>query len=92
MNIRVGIDPFGGTDPYTTTIMWSAAGESFDEYRQFAVNAVALNQVVTVFVMGAPRWDYARGNGNDLYIDDARLVVGPPFYPTSFVFLPVIVK
>lgn len=92
MNIRVGIDPFGGTDPYTNTVMWSQPGESFDEYKQFSVRAIALNQVVTVFVMGAPRWDYARGNGNDLYIDDARLVVGPVFNPTQFVFLPTMLK
>lgn len=77
MNIRVGIDPFGGTDPYTTTVVWSSAGESFDHFAKFSVTATARYQVVTVFVMGAPRWDWPRSNGNDLYIDDARLEVLP---------------
>jgi hypothetical protein len=92
MNIRVGIDPLGGTDPYAAAVVWSPPGESFDAYEQFSVSATARNQVVTVFVMGSPRWDYARGNGNDLYLDDARLVVGPVFIPTQFVFLPVVVR
>jgi len=92
MNIRVGIDPFGGNDPYTNTIVWSAPGESFDHYSQFSVDAVAENQVVTVFAMGAPRWEWPRNDGNDLYLDDARLEVLPPFVPTNQVYLPLVMR
>jgi len=74
MNISIGIDPYGGIDPYSDDVVWTV-GESFDVYRQFSVTTVARNQVITVFVRGAPRWTYPRGNGNDLYLDDARLDV-----------------
>jgi len=90
MNIRVGIDTLGGTDPRAPSIVWSDAGESFDAYRQFSVAAVARNQVVTVFAMGAPRWEWPRSNGNDLYLDDARLTVTPPLEPVDWLYLPLV--
>lgn len=91
MNIRVGIDPLGGDDPYMTTVVWSMPGESFDHYSQFDVWATAENQVVTVFAMGAPRWGWPRNDGNDLYLDDARLEVFPPVVMTNTVYLPLVV-
>jgi hypothetical protein len=60
-------------------------------YRPFTVTTTALNQVVTVFIRGAPRWEWPRGNGNDLYVDDARLdVVEPPEFAYT-VYLPVMI-
>lgn len=91
MNISVGIDPYGGTVPTSTHVIWTV-GESFDVYRQFSVTTTALNQVVTVFIRGAPRWMWSRGNGNDLYVDDARLTVVEMPVLTERVYLPIVEK
>ncbi len=78
MNLRVGIGTQGETDPYASSIVWSAPIESFDHYSPISVTAMAQNSTVTVFVYARPEWGWARIN-NDAYWDDAALVViGPP--------------
>ena len=106
MNLQVGIDPFGGTDPYTNTIVWSVPVESFDHWSQIEVSAVAMYQVVTVYVRAAPRWEWPRNDGNNAYFDDAHFDVVPPtppvtptpsvtptpFSATNWVYLPAIMR
>jgi len=78
MHLRIGIDPTGGTVPTSTTVIWSAEAHAFDQWTPFSVQAKAVSNTVTVFTHSRPEWDYARRN-NDVYLDDASLVVlGPP--------------
>ena len=74
MHLRVGIDPYGGTDPFSANIIWSREQPAFDRWVQFSVEAKAAGQAVTVFTHSRPEWDVARTN-NDVYLDDARLEV-----------------
>ena len=74
MHLRVGIDPTGGTDPFSPNIVWSPEQAAFDRWVEFSVEAVAKNDTVTVFTHSRPEWAWARLN-NDVYLDDASLVV-----------------
>ncbi|MBN1889916.1 MAG: LysM peptidoglycan-binding domain-containing protein [Thermoflexales bacterium] len=77
MHLRVGIDPTGGTNPFSPNIVWSYEVPAWDTWVRFQVEAVAQSSTVTVFTHSRPEWDWARMN-NDVYLDDAELVtVGP---------------
>ena len=71
-SLRVGIDPTGGTDPFSANIVWSAYANPLDAYAQQAVEAVAQGDTATVFVWSAPQ--YAQKHV-ETYVDDASLVV-----------------
>ncbi len=82
MLLRVGIDPNGGTDPWSPNVIW-AGGYSYDQYRLIGpVQAqVGAGGVVTVFLRATAKWSYKH---NDVYWDDASLVyVTPPTPPTN---------
>lgn len=72
VNMRVGIDPTGGTNPYSPTIVWSDYQQPYDVYSQFAVETTAQGDKVTVFTISSP--DEQRKH-NDIYWDDAELIV-----------------
>ena len=74
MHLRVGIDPFGGTDPFSGNIIWSPEREAFDRWVEFSVEAREQGNAVTVFTHSRAEWDWAR-KSNDVYLDDASLVV-----------------
>ena len=79
MHFRVGIDPTGGGDVFSSNIVWSPEQNAYDSWHQFQVEAVARNTTVTVFVYTYP--DY-RSQDNNVYLDDASLVIlAPP--PTA---------
>jgi LysM repeat protein len=83
MHLRVGIDPLGGTNPFTPTVVWSVEQPAWDKFVQFQVETVAISDTVTVFTHSRPDWDWARNN-NDVYLDDASLViVGAYTTPTA---------
>ncbi len=80
MHIRIGIDPSGGGDPFSPAIIWSEEQNAYDAWHHFQVEAVAQRSTVTVFVYSYP--DY-RSQDNNVYVDDASLVVvAPPPTPT----------
>jgi len=82
MNLRIGIDPYGGTDPYSANVVWSNYTESFDAYAYISLVATARANTVTVFTYARPQWDWARRN-NDAYWDDLALVaIVPTAMPT----------
>ncbi len=83
--LSVGIDPYGGTDPFSDQIVWSGGVEHYDEHVWLSVAAVAQADHVTVFTKAAPEWCVKH---NDSYWDDARLVIPLPFE----VFLPLVLK
>lgn len=72
MNLKVGIDPFGGTNAFSPNIIWSQPGNSYDVYSQFAIEAVAQSNKVTVFTYSRPVYALQH---NDVYVDDAALTV-----------------
>jgi hypothetical protein len=81
MHMRIGIDPFGGNDAFSTNIVWSSEFDSYDTWSQWTVEAVAASSTVTVWTYAYP--DY-RSQDNDIYLDDAELtVVGTGTAPTG---------
>ena len=77
MHLRVGIDPYGGDNPFSPNIVWAPEKEAFDRWVEFTVETQALADTVTVFTHSRPEWDWARVE-NDVYLDDASLVVLQP--------------
>jgi LysM repeat protein len=77
----VGIDPTGGTNAFSTGIVWSAFANPLDAFVQQSVEAVAQGTSVTVFISSAP--DYPEKH-LDIYVDDASLIaVGQGEVPTA---------
>jgi LysM repeat protein len=74
MHLRVGIDPYGGSDPFSANVVWSPEKPAFDHWVQFSVQAQAKSGIVTVFTHSRAEWDWPRVN-NDVYLDDASLTV-----------------
>jgi LysM repeat protein len=72
VDMRVGIDPFGGTDAFSSRVIWSAPFNAWDNWQLYSVEAVAQSGTVTVFTHSQPRWGMEH---NDIYVDDASLVV-----------------
>jgi LysM repeat protein len=79
-SVRVGIDPAGGADGASTSIVWSEGQQFYDEYRQLSVEANTTGDFVTVFVESAPK-DPVKNNNT--YVDDAVLVVIGQAQPTA---------
>lgn len=71
VKVRVGIDPTGGTDGTSSTIVWSQDAEYYDEYREISVAATSQNTAVTVFIRTAPEGFVGTTN---IYLDDASLL------------------
>jgi hypothetical protein len=81
MGLRVGIDPFGGNNPWSGNIVWTPVKEAFDHWELFAVEAVARSNRVTAFTRSRPQYALQH---NDVYVDEASLVVvgGSPVQDT----------
>ena len=77
MHLRVGIDPYGGDNPFSPNVVWAPEKEAFDQWVEFAVETEARADTVTVFTHSRPDWPWARVE-NDVYLDDASLVVVQP--------------
>lgn len=74
MHLRVGIDPYGGSDPFSANVIWSPEKPAFDQWVLFSVQAQAKGSAVTVFTHSRAEWDWPRTN-NDVYLDDASLTI-----------------
>ena len=68
-HLRVGIDPTGGTDPFSPNIVWSPYANPLDAYFQQSVEAVAQSDKATVFVWSAPQYPEKH---LETYVDNAR--------------------
>ncbi len=68
--VQVGIDPTGGTDGTSSSVIWSPPAEQYDTYRQYAVIATASSNAVTVFVRSTVN---VAVQNNYIYLDDAVL-------------------
>jgi hypothetical protein len=86
----IGIDPLGGTDPLTTSVVWSENRHNFIEnnkkvgWTNIRTSAVAQAMTITIFArMSSPfQW-----HGNHGFIDALGLVRAP----TSWLTLPAVV-
>lgn len=87
MHTRVGIDPYGGTDPWSPHIIWSPEVNAYDAWTLIQVDAVAQAGAVTVFTYSYADWfDTVFRINNDVYLDDASLIAlneAPPPTATS---------
>ncbi len=72
LGMRIGIDPTGGTNPYSGNIQWTPVADTYDAWGFYAIEAVAQSNAVTVFTHSLPVYGVQH---NDLYLDDASLVV-----------------
>jgi hypothetical protein len=88
MHMKVGIDPYGGDDPWSPNVVWSPEHNAYDVWSYYEVRAVAESDKVTVFTHSMPEKGMKH---NDVYVDDAELVVvdgatafsPPPAAPNS---------
>lgn len=84
MHARVGIDPTGGTNPWAATVIWAGENNQVDQWLQLQVEAVAQADAVTVFVYTRADWtDRIPRIHNDVYIDNASLVIVDPDASTA---------
>jgi hypothetical protein len=72
MNLRAGIDPTGGSNPFGANVIWSAAADSFDRFSVFSIEVPAQADHVTVFTYARPALAVPH---NDVYVDEASLSV-----------------
>jgi len=70
---RIGVDPTGGTDPNSPSIIWSGNSQPHDRWEQISVSATAAGGSVTVFLYVTQRWP---SDLNNVYFDTASLTVG----------------
>lgn len=71
--LQVGIDPQGGTDGQSASIIWSPAITQYDAFNQYTVTATAGGSAITVFVRSSVSFPVQY---NNIYVDDAVLVAG----------------
>lgn len=71
MHMKIGIDPTGGTDPWSKDVIWSPERDVYDKFERYEVQAVARSNKVTVFTHSRPENPMEH---NDIYLDDAELV------------------
>ncbi len=72
MHMKIGIDPTGGTDPWSKDVIWSPEKDVYDKFERYEVQAVARSNKVTVFTHSRPENPMEH---NDIYLDDAELTV-----------------
>jgi len=85
MHMKIGIDPTGGTDPWSKDIVWSAEKDAFDKFERYDVQAVARANKVTVFTHSRPENPMEH---NDVYLDDAELTFVGGGSPTDLIVNP----
>lgn len=79
---RVGIDPNGGTDPFSTGIVWSANYYHYDTYGLVGPLETTVGEggVATLFIQAYGKWP---NKHNDAYFDNASLVLMTPGEPPT---------
>jgi hypothetical protein len=68
---KVGLDPTGGDDWQSSTIVWNTERLQYDIYGLFEISATAQSPTMTVFIYSRPNFPVKH---NDVYWDDAGLV------------------
>lgn len=90
---EMGIDPKGGTDPWSVNVIWGEGAHIYNAFGQIpAVETVAESDSVTVFVRSSVLWPFKHC---DAYVDDIELnvVQDPiPVQPTQIEVTPAEIK
>ncbi len=71
--MRAGIDPTGGTNPLSPTVVWSGDIRPHDRWEQATVSATPQGNTITVFAFVTQQWP---ADLNRAYFDDAFLTNG----------------
>jgi LysM repeat protein len=78
--VQVGIDPTGGEDGESTSIIWSSATQLYDAFNEYSVTANASGSAVSVWVRASISFPV---KNTVVYLDDASLVnAGAPVATT----------
>ena len=81
MQMRIGIDPTGGTNAFASTVVWSSLVNPLDAFVLQQVEAVAQSAKVTLFVWSSPTYPEKH---TEVYVDSASLVsIGQGAVPSS---------
>jgi LysM repeat protein len=72
INLQIGIDPTGNSNPWAGTVVWSGTYNIYDQWIPLSIDAAAQSGTVTVFMKSAPKYPVKH---NDTYWDDAVLAV-----------------
>jgi hypothetical protein len=82
--MRIGLDPYGGTDPESKDVVWSQVVQPYDKWFPLRVETTSRSDRCTIFVWAQAEWRVKHNNG---YVDDCRLVYAgedaPPDPPPS---------
>ncbi len=54
LNMQVGFDPTGGTDPKSPFIQWGSTADPLSEWQTFRLTATAESEIITVYLKSAP--------------------------------------
>jgi hypothetical protein len=66
-NFQLGIDPLGGANPWSPTVVWGEAVNAYDAYQAIPpIQTQALGGSITLFVRGTMLWRFAH---NEMYFD-----------------------
>jgi LysM repeat protein len=79
---RVGVDPNGGTDPFSSSIVWSSPYYNYDEYALVGPLQTTVGETgaATIFLEAYGKWP---NKHNDAYMDNASLqILSPGETPT----------
>jgi cell division septation protein DedD len=76
--LYIGIDPTGGTNFASGSVVWSPANMTTDQWVQLSAQARAQGGTITVFLRGEPEF---RTKHNDAYFDDVCVTYAAP--PTA---------
>jgi hypothetical protein len=72
MHVLLGIDPTGGTDPWSSFVEWSGWDRVGADYKRYVSPTVEAEEAqITVFIRAWNKWELSH---NDVYVDDAHLV------------------
>jgi len=88
VDLRVGIDPGGGTNGDAGSVVWGNTVATVDQFVPLEVQATATGGSITVFLYARPYWCFLR---NDSFWDAASLVLvgaGPTAVPGGGVAQP----
>jgi hypothetical protein len=85
VKVWIGLDPYGGTDPNSSNVVWTADNQyATDYYQQLSLVTTAMNTTVTVFTRSQSQYRL------DAYVmwDDAVVTSGP----WQSVYLPLVAR
>lgn len=66
-NFQLGIDPLGGANPWSSTVVWGQTANIYDEYQPIpSVQTQSMGGSITVFARGIMLWRFAH---NEMFFD-----------------------